>query len=173
MGLIVDIVPNHMGIGPENPYWDDVLTHGERSRYAEWFDIDWAVRLDTRQIVLPVLGDDLDRVLERGELELLIGDDGDLRLAYFTHSFPIDPASLPPGAAADDDRSRRDGRARDALLRDRRPRPASALLDLAALSARVVAPRSARRSTIAASSTSTILLACASRTERCFARRTR
>src|SRR5215218_3098652 len=40
MGIILDIVPNHMGIGPENPYWDDVLAHGERSRYAAWFDID-------------------------------------------------------------------------------------------------------------------------------------
>src|SRR3954467_6206990 len=38
MGVIIDIVPNHMGIGAENPYWEDVLTHGDRSRYAKWFD---------------------------------------------------------------------------------------------------------------------------------------
>src|SRR5215212_6378480 len=44
MGILLDIVPNHMGTGPENPYWDDVLAHGERSRYARWFDIDWTLR---------------------------------------------------------------------------------------------------------------------------------
>ena len=69
MGLVVDIVPNHMGIGAENRYWDDVLTHGERSRYARWFDIDWTASSERgRQVVLPILADDLDRVLERGEI---------------------------------------------------------------------------------------------------------
>ena len=99
MGLIVDIVPNHMAIGPENPYWTDVLTHGERSPFAKWFDIDWPSGgggTGPRQVVLPVLDDSLDRALERGELEIQIADDGDLWLAYRLHRFPIDPASLPP-----------------------------------------------------------------------------
>jgi (1->4)-alpha-D-glucan 1-alpha-D-glucosylmutase len=98
MGLIVDIVPNHMAIGPENPYWTDVLTHGERSPFASWFDIDWPSGGGgpRRQVVLPVLDDPLDRALERGELEIQIADDGDLWLAYHMHRFPIDPASLPP-----------------------------------------------------------------------------
>jgi (1->4)-alpha-D-glucan 1-alpha-D-glucosylmutase len=97
MGLIVDIVPNHMGIGPENPRWEDVLTHGERSRYARWFDIDWS-STDGRaaKVVLPVLGDDIDRVLERGELSVTVGDGDTPRLRYLQQSFPLDPATLPP-----------------------------------------------------------------------------
>ena len=59
MGLLLDIVPNHMGIGPANPYWEDVLTWGRRSRYAAWFDIDWNTPDEehTGRLVLPVLGD--------------------------------------------------------------------------------------------------------------------
>lgn len=41
MGLIVDIVPNHMGIGTDNAWWMDVLEHGQASAYAGYFDIDW------------------------------------------------------------------------------------------------------------------------------------
>ena len=41
MGLILDIVPNHMSAGPENPWWWDILQHGRASRYAQYFDIDW------------------------------------------------------------------------------------------------------------------------------------
>jgi (1->4)-alpha-D-glucan 1-alpha-D-glucosylmutase len=95
MGLIIDIVPNHMGMGVENPYWDDVLTYGERSRYARWFDIDWAANTGRRKVVLPILGDELDRVLERGELSVHLRAGGGPRLAYFDHSFPIDPSTLP------------------------------------------------------------------------------
>ena len=96
MGLLVDIVPNHMGIGSGNPFWDDVLTHGERSRYARWFDIDWAGGGEHRTLVLPVLGDDLDRVLARGELSVRVQEGETPRVVYFGQSFPIDPASLPP-----------------------------------------------------------------------------
>ncbi len=96
MGLIVDIVPNHMGTGAENPYWDDVLTHGERSRYARWFDIDWSPRDGHgRQVVLPVLGDELDAVIGRGEITLRIREGDTPRIVYFSHSFPIDFGSLP------------------------------------------------------------------------------
>jgi len=97
MGLVVDIVPNHMGIGPENPYWNDVLEHGERSRYAKWFDIDWASDANgPPKVVLPVLGDELERVIERGELSVRITETGSLRFTYFNNSFPIDLAALPP-----------------------------------------------------------------------------
>ena len=60
MGLIVDIVPNHLGVGtPEqNKWWWDVLRHGRDSAYASYFDIDW--ELDDGRIVLPVLGSDDD-----------------------------------------------------------------------------------------------------------------
>src|SRR5277367_5239821 len=60
MGLVVDIVPNHVGVDkPEqNPWWWDVLRHGESSAYASYFDIDWD--LADGRIVLPVLGSDDD-----------------------------------------------------------------------------------------------------------------
>ena len=92
MGIILDIVPNHMGIGAENSRWEDVLEHGERSRYSSWFDIDWT----SRKIVLPVLGDDLEKVLERGEFSVRVAEGENPRLTYFENSFPLDPATLPP-----------------------------------------------------------------------------
>ena len=97
MGVVLDIVPNHMGIGAENPYWDDLLAHGRSSRYARWFDVEW--RAPTRRlankVLLPVLGDTLDAVLERGELTLDVTEHG-VRVSYFEHHFPIDPTTLPP-----------------------------------------------------------------------------
>lgn len=93
MGVIADIVPNHMGIGPENWRWDDVLAHGDRSRFAKWFDIDWG---PSRKLVLPVLGDDLETVLERGELSVRVQEGRTPRVGYHQQSFPLDPATLPP-----------------------------------------------------------------------------
>jgi (1->4)-alpha-D-glucan 1-alpha-D-glucosylmutase len=60
LGLIVDIVPNHVGVDqPEqNPWWWDVLRHGRSSAYASFFDIDW--ELGDGRIVLPLLGSDDD-----------------------------------------------------------------------------------------------------------------
>lgn len=66
MGLIVDIVPNHMGVaGGENPWWQDVLENGERSAYAHFFDIDWRAPL-----MLPVLGAPLEEVIAGKQLRL-------------------------------------------------------------------------------------------------------
>lgn len=97
MGLVLDIVPNHMGIGAENTRWDDVLKHGETSRHARWFDIDWSPRGGVAgKVVLPVLGDTLDAVLERGELSVRVHEGEEPRVWYFQQSFPLDPASLPP-----------------------------------------------------------------------------
>jgi len=96
MGILLDIVPNHMGIGAENRYWDDVLMHGERSRYAHWFDIDWARgNGGAHKVVLPILGDELDRVIERGEIKVSVGDGHTPRFMIGATSLPIDPASLP------------------------------------------------------------------------------
>ena len=78
MGLVVDVVPNHMGVQVPraNPWWWDVLRHGRRSAYAGYFDIDW----ERGPILLPVLADgpvtievDADR-LHYGELEFPIAD---------------------------------------------------------------------------------------------------
>jgi (1->4)-alpha-D-glucan 1-alpha-D-glucosylmutase len=97
MGIVLDIVPNHMGIGADNPYWDDVLAHGRESRYADWFDVAW--RAPTKRlsgkVLVPVLGDTLEKVLARGEITLEASDAG-VRVHYFTHSFPIAAATLPP-----------------------------------------------------------------------------
>ncbi len=69
MGLILDIVPNHMAASEENPWWMDVLENGIESSYAAYFDIDWDApgakfrELQKNQVVLPVLNDQYDRVL--------------------------------------------------------------------------------------------------------------
>jgi (1->4)-alpha-D-glucan 1-alpha-D-glucosylmutase len=61
LGVVVDIVPNHVGVDQpqQNPWWWDVLTHGRDSLYSSYFDIDWSLDPDGR-IVLPVLGSDDD-----------------------------------------------------------------------------------------------------------------
>ena len=94
MGLLLDIVPNHMSASAANPYWEDVLARGRASRWAHWFDVDWespdpAFR---GRVMLPVLGDYLPDVLGRGELRV-VDADGAFRLAYFEHSFPLAPES--------------------------------------------------------------------------------
>jgi len=95
MGLLLDHVPNHMGVGgKDNAWWLDVLEWGETSPYADYFDIDWAARrLDLRgKVLLPVLGDQYGLVLERGEIVLrFAADDGSFSAWYYDHRFPISP----------------------------------------------------------------------------------
>jgi (1->4)-alpha-D-glucan 1-alpha-D-glucosylmutase len=108
MGMVIDIVPNHMGIGlADNAWWLDVLRWGRRSRYADYFDIDWRpIARELRDRVLaPFLGDHYGRVLERGELTLSFdGEAGKFSVEYHDHRFPIAPptypALFPAGAAA-------------------------------------------------------------------------
>lgn len=74
MGLIVDIVPNHMGImGSDNAWWLDVLENGEASAYASFFDIDWRPLKEELhgKVLVPVLHDHYGAVLESGELKLV------------------------------------------------------------------------------------------------------
>jgi (1->4)-alpha-D-glucan 1-alpha-D-glucosylmutase len=97
LGIVVDFVPNHMGIDPRtNPWWRDVLENGECSPYARTFDIDWRpIKPELRdRVLLPILGDRYGIVLERGELELRFAG-GALSLAYFDHDLPIDPRQAP------------------------------------------------------------------------------
>lgn len=79
MGLLLDIVPNHMAASPENSWWLDVLSNGKQSRYARYFDIDWeSPRPGLRgRVLLPILGDHIGAVLDRGELAVERADDGD------------------------------------------------------------------------------------------------
>ncbi len=93
MGHIVDFVPNHMGIGATgNAWWTDVLENGPSSTAAGFFDIDWApLKAELHaKLLLPILGDQYGRVLERGELRLEYGD-GAFVLRYFDQQLPINP----------------------------------------------------------------------------------
>jgi (1->4)-alpha-D-glucan 1-alpha-D-glucosylmutase len=97
MGLVLDIVPNHMAASSENPAWDDVLAHGPASEFSRWFDIDWrATERELRsRVLLPVLGAPLVGVIQRGEIALE-SRDGVPRVRYFEHDFPLDPSTMPP-----------------------------------------------------------------------------
>jgi malto-oligosyltrehalose synthase len=90
LGLIVDIVPNHMAVGAGNAWWFDVLKHGTASRYARYFDIDWdAEDSELRgKVLLPALGKPLHEVIDAGEIALAHAGDG-IAARYFTHVFPI------------------------------------------------------------------------------------
>jgi (1->4)-alpha-D-glucan 1-alpha-D-glucosylmutase len=99
MGLLLDIVPNHMGLGSENWWWLDLLENGPASPFARFFDVDWnpAVRSELRgKVLLPVLGDHYRAVLERGELELAFDpNEGSFSATYYEHRFPLDPGTYP------------------------------------------------------------------------------
>src|SRR4029077_2190527 len=51
MGMVLDIVPNHMAATLENPWWFDVLEKGEQSPYAQFFDVNW----ESKKVLLPIL----------------------------------------------------------------------------------------------------------------------
>ena len=87
LGLILDIVPNHMAASLENPWWRDVIEHGEQSRYASYFDIDWS-----RRLTLPFLGDTFEAVLANGEISVQRDpQSGKPALAYFDNFYPLAP----------------------------------------------------------------------------------
>lgn len=94
LGLILDIVPNHMAADTRNRWWRDVLRQGRASPYAGWFDIDW----DTKdggpaKILLPVLGRTLGEAIEAGELSVASDEEGRPELRYFENAFPLSDAS--------------------------------------------------------------------------------
>ncbi|MFQ5892973.1 MAG: alpha-amylase family glycosyl hydrolase, partial [Nitrospinota bacterium] len=90
MGLLVDLVPNHMAASPENPWWVDVLEDGPASPYASYFDIDWhplESGLDNR-IPLPLLGDPYAQALENQELTVAL-EEGGFFIRYYEREFPL------------------------------------------------------------------------------------
>ncbi|MGA8270192.1 MAG: malto-oligosyltrehalose synthase [Candidatus Sulfotelmatobacter sp.] len=99
MGLILDIVPNHMAVmGSDNEWWLDVLENGQASSYACFFDIDWRPLKDELhgKVLVPVLHDHYGAVLENGELKLVFRkENGDFYVAYKEHRFPIGPREYP------------------------------------------------------------------------------
>ena len=93
MGLLADVVPNHMGIAQNhNAWWLDVLENGPASPHAATFDIEWRpVKTElTNKVLLPVLGDQYGVVLDRGELKLVF-EDGRFLVRYFDTVLPIAP----------------------------------------------------------------------------------
>ncbi len=96
MGQLIDMVPNHMGVGADNAWWMDVLENGMSSPQADTFDIDWHpvnAELDGK-VLLPVLGQQYGEVLSAGELQLAFdASAGSFAFGYHAHRFPIDPTS--------------------------------------------------------------------------------
>jgi (1->4)-alpha-D-glucan 1-alpha-D-glucosylmutase len=84
LGLVLDLVPNHMGIGDPAaaPWWWDVLRYGQESQHAGAFDIDW--EFGSGKVRIPVLGSD-------GDVDRLEVVNGELR--YYGHRFPIAPGT--------------------------------------------------------------------------------
>jgi len=95
MGFLLDIVPNHMCVaGSENAWWMDLLENGRSSLAADYFDIDWYPPKPelVDRVLLPVLGDQFGRVLER-DLEVQFVDGGFRVVSYGHTSYPLAPRS--------------------------------------------------------------------------------
>jgi (1->4)-alpha-D-glucan 1-alpha-D-glucosylmutase len=95
LGLILDFVPNHVGVHfADNPWWLDVLEWGPASPHAGSFDIDWDI-LPYRArggVLLPIIGSSYGQALEKGEIELRYDpDEGSFSAWYFEHRLPIAP----------------------------------------------------------------------------------
>lgn len=123
LGVIMDIVPNHMAASATyNPWWRDLLRWGAASTYAHFFDVDWA-RQDGR-LLLPVLGTPRRTAMSRGELRLELGTSS-LELIVDDERFPLAARSLSTvfGAWVDGDPESREWLGRlEACLRREAPR---------------------------------------------------
>jgi (1->4)-alpha-D-glucan 1-alpha-D-glucosylmutase len=95
LGLILDFVPNHMGVGrADNAWWLDVLEWGPKSPHAQSFDIDWEGLPHRRHpgVLLPILGRPYGEALQAGEIELKYEPaSGSFAAWYFEHKLPINP----------------------------------------------------------------------------------
>ena len=96
MGILLDIVPNHMGVGNDSVWWQDVLENGRASQYAEFFDIDWdPLKTDMQsKLLLPILGAQYGEELENKRIQIVL-EDGVPKVRYYDHSMPLTPRSLP------------------------------------------------------------------------------
>ena len=93
MGLLVDIVPNHLATNDQNPWWWDVLLRGRGSPHAAAFDIDWDAPDTGGKLLVPVLGGPLDEVLDAGELTLDVADPRGTVVRYYERAFPVAPGT--------------------------------------------------------------------------------
>jgi (1->4)-alpha-D-glucan 1-alpha-D-glucosylmutase len=95
LGVLVDFVPNHMGIsGPMNAWWNNVLENGPHSPYAKFFDVSWRTMEggERPHILVPVLEDHYGVVLEKGTLKLKY-EEGQLRITAGELHFPLNAAA--------------------------------------------------------------------------------
>lgn len=95
MGLVMDVVPNHMCVNAnDNVWWNDVLENGPSSPFAKFFDIDWRPPKTelVDKVLLPLLGEQYGRVLENGELQLA-ENRGAFTVSYYERRFPIGPGT--------------------------------------------------------------------------------
>ena len=93
MGLVLDVVPNHMCVGGENAWWGDVLENGPSSPYAGYFDIVWnddSLERLREKVLVPVLGEPYGKSLESGLIRLEFAA-GSFALKVYERRFPVDP----------------------------------------------------------------------------------
>lgn len=90
MGLLLDVVPNHLAADAHGPWWRSLLAEGPEGEGARTFDVDWSggPSRPPGTVLLPVLGKPLDEVLAAGELVVSTGDRGP-ELRYYEHRFPL------------------------------------------------------------------------------------
>jgi (1->4)-alpha-D-glucan 1-alpha-D-glucosylmutase len=94
MGMIVDVVPNHMGMGKHNAWWQDILEWGRHSAFARYFDVDWhspdpALR---GKVLMPALGASYGDELLAGRIALRFdADNGRFNIVYAEHECPVCP----------------------------------------------------------------------------------
>lgn len=95
LGLLLDIVPNHLAADPRSPAWADVLRHGRASGMARWFDLGWShgtIDVPDR-LLLPVLGDELDAAIDAGDIRL-VRTGHDLVLQVYDQRIPLSDESV-------------------------------------------------------------------------------
>ncbi len=97
LALLLDIVPNHMGVGgADNPWWLSVLEWGVLSPLADTFDIDWERLGAHGKLVAPFLGGQYGEILEKGDLKLTFDEQtGSFSVDHYEHRFPICPLTYP------------------------------------------------------------------------------
>ncbi|MDN7184416.1 malto-oligosyltrehalose synthase [Caballeronia sp. SEWSISQ10-4 2] len=95
MGVIVDVVPNHMGVGgSENLWWMEILEWGRHAAHARYFDVDWhspdpALR---GKVLAPFLGAAYGEELQGGKIKLVFdAEAGRFKIEYYAHTFPVSP----------------------------------------------------------------------------------